>query len=136
MSVLVTATTTSGQTLNDAEWTATERACELADNLEEARKKASHQLVLFRTITHHSILQIFMYVSSRMNVLAPNLSAIVGTTTAAKLLGVAGGLTGLSKMPACNVHVCHLNSITIETFHYDYHSFWERRRRSLRASLP
>lgn len=46
-----------------------------------------------------------MYVSSRMNVLAPNLSAIVGTTTAAKLLGVAGGLTGLAKMPACNVHV-------------------------------
>ena len=46
-----------------------------------------------------------MYVSSRMNVLAPNLSAIVGTTTAAKLLGVAGGLAGLAKMPACNVHV-------------------------------
>jgi U4/U6 small nuclear ribonucleoprotein PRP31 len=40
-----------------------------------------------------------------MNVLAPNLSAIVGTTTAAKLLGVAGGLAGLAKMPACNAHV-------------------------------
>lgn len=40
-----------------------------------------------------------------MNVLAPNLSIIVGTTTAAKLLGVAGGLSGLAKMPACNVHV-------------------------------
>lgn len=46
-----------------------------------------------------------MYVSSRMNVLAPNLSAIVGTTTAAKLLGVAGGLAGLAKMPSCNAHV-------------------------------
>jgi U4/U6 small nuclear ribonucleoprotein PRP31 len=46
-----------------------------------------------------------MYVSSRMNVLAPNLSAIVGTTTAAKLLGVAGGLAALAKMPACNAHV-------------------------------
>lgn len=43
-----------------------------------------------------------------MNILAPNLSAIVGTTTAAKLLGVAGGLNGLAKMPACNVHVGHL----------------------------
>ena len=40
-----------------------------------------------------------------MNILAPNLSAIVGTTTAAKLLGVAGGLGGIAKMPACNVHV-------------------------------
>jgi len=46
-----------------------------------------------------------MYVSSRMNILAPNLSSIVGTTTAAKLLGVAGGLNGLAKMPACNVYL-------------------------------
>ncbi|TFY69604.1 hypothetical protein EVG20_g3064 [Dentipellis fragilis] len=87
MSVLVTATTTSGQPLTEASWKAVERACDLADRLEEARRK------------------IFMYVSSRMNMLAPNLSAIVGTTTAAKLLGVAGGLGGLAKMPACNVHL-------------------------------
>ncbi|KAF9469047.1 hypothetical protein BDZ94DRAFT_564435 [Collybia nuda] len=87
MSVVVTATTTSGKQLTDADWAAVERACDLADRLEEARKK------------------IFMYVSSRMNVLAPNLSAIVGTTTAAKLLGVAGGLAGLAKMPSCNVHL-------------------------------
>ncbi|KAK7049672.1 U4/U6-U5 snRNP complex subunit prp31 [Paramarasmius palmivorus] len=87
MSVVVTATTTSGKQLSEAEWQAVQRACELADRLEEARKK------------------IFMYVSSRMNVLAPNLSAIVGTTTAAKLLGVAGGLNGLAKMPSCNVHL-------------------------------
>lgn len=87
MSVVVTATTTTGKQLSDADWAAVERACDLADRLEEARKK------------------IFMYVSSRMNVLAPNLSAIVGTTTAAKLLGVAGGLAGLAKMPSCNVHL-------------------------------
>ncbi|KAH9947310.1 Nop domain-containing protein [Amylocystis lapponica] len=85
MSVLVTATTTSGQSLSQAEWQTVQQACDLADRLEEARKK------------------IFMYVSSRMNVLAPNLSAIVGATTAAKLLGVAGGLSGIAKMPACNV---------------------------------
>ncbi|KAK7061576.1 Nop domain-containing protein [Favolaschia claudopus] len=87
MSVVVTATTTSGKQLSDADWNAVQRACDLADRLEDARKK------------------IFMYVSSRMNVLAPNLSAIVGTTTAAKLLGVAGGLGALAKMPACNVHL-------------------------------
>lgn len=60
-----------------------------------------------------------MYVSSRMNVLAPNLSAIVGTTTAAKLLGVSGGLGGLAKMPSCNVHVCVLSlypDIQIDVF--------------------
>ncbi|KDR83555.1 hypothetical protein GALMADRAFT_235772 [Galerina marginata CBS 339.88] len=87
MSVVVTSTTTSGKPLSPAEFAAVQRACDLADRLEEARKK------------------IFMYVSSRMNVLAPNLSAIVGTTTAAKLLGVAGGLAGLAKMPSCNAHL-------------------------------
>jgi U4/U6 small nuclear ribonucleoprotein PRP31 len=54
-----------------------------------------------------------MYVSSRMNVLAPNLSAIVGTTTAAKLLGVAGGLGALAKMPSCNVHVCWVSVLLL-----------------------
>ncbi|KAF9535109.1 hypothetical protein CPB83DRAFT_843505 [Crepidotus variabilis] len=87
MSVVVTSTTTPGKVLREAQWLAVSRACDLADRLEEARKK------------------IFMYVSSRMNVLAPNLSAIVGTTTAAKLLGVAGGIAALAKMPACNAHL-------------------------------
>ncbi|KAI6134867.1 hypothetical protein EV401DRAFT_2052418 [Pisolithus croceorrhizus] len=87
MSVLITATTSSGQLLTEVQWKAVEKACGLADRLEDVRKR------------------IFMYVSSRMNVLAPNLSAIVGTTTAAKLLGVAGGLNALAKMPSCNVHL-------------------------------
>lgn len=39
MSVLVTATTTSGQTLSELDWTAVQQACDLADHLEEARKK-------------------------------------------------------------------------------------------------
>jgi U4/U6 small nuclear ribonucleoprotein PRP31 len=67
-----------------------------------------------------------------MNVLAPNLSAIVGTTTAAKLLGVAGGLSGLAKMPACNVHVrpapiLHVDLI-FTSVHFLY-SCWEHKRR-------
>lgn len=36
---MITATTTTGQPLPDSEWQAVERACDLADNLEEARKK-------------------------------------------------------------------------------------------------
>jgi len=40
-----------------------------------------------------------------MALIAPNLSAIVGSTTAAKLLGQAGGLMAFCKMPACNVIV-------------------------------
>lgn len=46
---------------------------------------------------------IFEYVESRMTFIAPNLSMIVGASTAAKIVGVAGGLTKLSKIPACNV---------------------------------
>jgi U4/U6 small nuclear ribonucleoprotein PRP31 len=40
-----------------------------------------------------------------MNQLAPNLSAIIGTRTATKLLGMAGGLQSLSRQPSCNMHL-------------------------------
>ena len=81
-----------------------------------------------------------MYVSSRMNILAPNLSAIVGTTTAAKLLGVAGGLGGLAKMPACNVHVRtlsfvpHLHEYGITNVFALFDSFLVHKRRLLQDS--
>ncbi|EJD53807.1 Nop domain-containing protein [Auricularia subglabra TFB-10046 SS5] len=87
MSVVMTSTTTTGRPLSAAKWNAISEACNLADRLEAARNK------------------IFAYVSSRMTMLAPNLSAIIGTSIAAKLLGVAGGLNALAKMPACNVHL-------------------------------
>lgn len=39
MSVVVTATTSTGKDLSEPEWAATQRACDLADRLEETRKK-------------------------------------------------------------------------------------------------
>lgn len=39
MSVLVTATTTHGQPLSEVEWKTVQKACDLADRLEEARKR-------------------------------------------------------------------------------------------------
>lgn len=87
MSLLMTATNTRGQQLTEAQWKSIEKACDTAEKLEEIKQK------------------IFAYVSSRMNILAPNLSAIVGTGTAAKLLGVAGGLQAFANMPSCNVHL-------------------------------
>lgn len=48
-------------------------------------------------------LKIYEYVESRMTFIAPNISVIVGSSIAAKLMGVAGGLTKLAKIPACNV---------------------------------
>jgi len=41
MSVVVTATTTSGRKLSDAEFAALQKASDLADRLEEARRKVS-----------------------------------------------------------------------------------------------
>ncbi|KAI8522587.1 hypothetical protein RHMOL_Rhmol13G0007900 [Rhododendron molle] len=43
------------------------------------------------------------FVESRMGYIAPNLSAIVGSAVAAKLMGTAGGLSELAKMPAGHV---------------------------------
>lgn len=43
------------------------------------------------------------FVDSWMVYLAPNLSAIVGTTVAAKLMATAGGLDCLAKMVPCNL---------------------------------
>jgi U4/U6 small nuclear ribonucleoprotein PRP31 len=42
MSVLMAATTTTGQKLSDSEWQSVERACDLADRLEKVRSKVGN----------------------------------------------------------------------------------------------
>ena len=85
MVVSVTASTTQGKNLTKEELDIVTSSCEIAIDL--AEKKA----------------RIFEYVESRMSFIAPNLSAIIGSNYAAKLMGAAGGLTKLSKMPANNI---------------------------------
>ncbi|CAM6083124.1 unnamed protein product [Calypogeia fissa] len=87
MVVSVTASTTSGKPLSDENLEKTLDACDRALALDEAKKKVQE------------------FVESRMGYIAPNLSAIVGSEVAAKLMGVAGGLSSLAKMPACNVQI-------------------------------
>lgn len=87
MVVSVTASTTQGQLLTNDEKEAIYEACDMAINLNDTK------------------LKIYDYVESRMAFIAPNLSIIVGASTAAKIMGVAGGLTKLSKIPACNLLV-------------------------------
>ncbi|KAJ3131332.1 U4/U6 small nuclear ribonucleoprotein Prp31 [Physocladia obscura] len=87
MIITVTATATSGKPLQPDELEIVFEACHMAIDLDNAKR---------------SILE---YVESRMTFLAPNLTAILGSTTAAKLMGAAGGLTALSKIPACNLLV-------------------------------
>uniref|UniRef100_A0A2K5PZH7 U4/U6 small nuclear ribonucleoprotein Prp31 n=1 Tax=Cebus imitator TaxID=2715852 RepID=A0A2K5PZH7_CEBIM len=85
MVVSVTASTSQGQQLSEEELERREGACDMALELNASKHR------------------IYEYVESRMPFIAPNLSIIIGAPTAAKIMGVAGGLTNLSKMPACNI---------------------------------
>lgn len=40
-----------------------------------------------------------------MKYIAPNVSALVGTQLASKLMAAAGGIERLANMPACNIQV-------------------------------
>ena len=85
MIVTVEATTSKGQELSPEELARVRQACDMVIALHKAKQ----------TLTE--------YVQSRMNIFAPNLTALIGSLTAAQLLNAAGGLTGLSKTPACNI---------------------------------
>lgn len=85
MIVTVEATTSKGREMTPTELERVMRACDMTLALDRAK----------RTMTD--------YVQSRMNLFAPNLTALIGSLTAAQLLGFAGGLTGLAKTPACNI---------------------------------
>ncbi|KAL4500505.1 hypothetical protein ABPG72_002929 [Tetrahymena utriculariae] len=54
---------------------------------------------------HEMSLQIQAYIESRMKFIAPNLSALVGSTCASRLVTAAGGVEALQRMPACNIQV-------------------------------
>ncbi|GAA5858067.1 hypothetical protein JCM1840_001027 [Sporobolomyces johnsonii] len=87
MAVKVTAATSRGEQLDEREWAQVKAACDMMFGLDDAKKK------------------ILEYVESRISLLAPNISAIVGTQTATKILGIAGGLQGLSRIPHSNIYV-------------------------------
>ncbi|OBS57369.1 hypothetical protein A6R68_11510 [Neotoma lepida] len=98
MVVSVTASTTQGQQLSDEELERLEEACDMALELNASKHR------------------IYEYVESRMSFIAPNLSIIIGASTAAKIMGVAGGLTNLSKMPACNIMLLGAQRKTLSGF--------------------
>jgi len=82
MVVSVTGSTTNGEPLDEEELALTLEACDELLKLDEAKKT------------------ILDFVESRMQNIAPNLSAVVGTATASKLMGAVGGLKNLCKLTA------------------------------------
>ena len=87
MVVSVTGSTTSGQPLGAGELDECVAGCAECFRLE--RDKGT----------------ILSYLESRMSVLAPNLTRLVGSSLAAMLVGMAGGLEKLAHVPACNLTV-------------------------------
>jgi nucleolar protein 56 len=49
--------------------------------------------------------ELFEYLSAKMNVCAPNLSALIGEQVGARLISHAGSLTSLAKYPASTVQI-------------------------------
>lgn len=54
---------------------------------------------------HDDKARILSFIQSRMIHLAPNLCALVGSQVTALLVGLAGGVAALAKIPACNIQV-------------------------------
>lgn len=45
------------------------------------------------------------YLSNKMNIVAPNLAALIGDSVGARLISHAGSLTNLAKFPASTVQI-------------------------------
>ena len=87
MVVVVTASTTAGVPLSEEGAARVRDACDLVLRLDAARAS------------------IGSLVQREMGRVAPNLSAAVGPGVAAQLMGLAGGLGPLSRLPASTIHV-------------------------------
>eukprot|EP00457_Paulinella_chromatophora_P004742 gb/GEZN01004755.1/.p1 GENE.gb/GEZN01004755.1/~~gb/GEZN01004755.1/.p1 ORF type:complete len:575 (-),score=130.48 gb/GEZN01004755.1/:135-1859(-) len=87
LTILVTATTTIGKPLPP-----------------EDLKKCTDAAEAIITLNNMKT-QILEYVESRMGLIAPNLSQIIGADIAALLMAAAGGLKQLSEIPSCNLQV-------------------------------
>lgn len=81
------ATTTTGRPLTPHEHADTE--------------EAAHTLVAM----HLAKIALLAFVSERMALIAPNVSAIVGTAVASLLVGSAGSIAALARIPAGNIQV-------------------------------
>lgn len=70
-----------------------------------SHEKKNNILIINRNISSLHMLgkQISEYISSNIMSIAPNVAALVGPNTAAKLINNAGGLLQLSQIPSCNL---------------------------------
>jgi len=87
ITVTVTASSTSGEPLSEAQLSDVLRIASCIIALEEAKER------------------LLDFVKSRARIMAPNLCAVVGNSVAARLVGLAGGLKTLAMLPSCDLQV-------------------------------
>lgn len=87
MIISVTAATTNGRKLSENEFSLCREAAEMLVQMDSVRQA------------------ILKYIESQMESVAPNVSALVGVQVASQLIGAAGGVVQLSRIPAGNIQV-------------------------------
>lgn len=106
MIINITNTTSEGRRLTETELNRVIEACDVALDMDRQRS------VLLK------------YVETRMQYIAPNLTALVGAALAAQLIGIAGGVKALSVVPACNLLVLgrlHKTNLGLSTVYMGKH---------------
>jgi len=106
MVVSLTSSTMSGKPLPNGVFNNIIDACDLAIALDLLKNK------------------IVDLVENRMSYYAPNISAVVGSIEATKLIVTAGGLSSLANMPACNVQLLgskQINPIVFSSASSQFH---------------
>jgi U4/U6 small nuclear ribonucleoprotein PRP31 len=98
MSINMMSSTTSGKPLKKDNLEKVLRLCDEAIELSNQKNK------------------ILLFIEQRTNIIAPNLTALLGSSVAAKLIVAAGGILELSKIPACNVFVLGAQRVNTEGF--------------------
>jgi len=87
ITISVAGSTTSGRVLTKEELAAVDEAATYMENLLDVQTK------------------LIEFVERSMEDLAPSVCALIGPSTAARLIGLVGGLAELTKIPSCNLQV-------------------------------
>jgi|LauGreDrversion4_2_1035121.scaffolds.fasta_scaffold332496_2 U4/U6 small nuclear ribonucleoprotein PRP31 len=85
MSITVSFSASTGRLLSDKELQEVIKLCDEVISLDDDKQKMLN------------------FLENKMTLIAPNVSAIVGTRVAAKLIAAAGGIIELSRIPAGNI---------------------------------
>jgi U4/U6 small nuclear ribonucleoprotein PRP31 len=97
ITISVAGSTTNGRALTTDELDAVTRAADYMDQLSEIQQ------------------EMVRFVEQSMESLCPSICALIEPSTAAKLLGLAGGLQELTKIPSCNLQVMGQTKHTSES---------------------